>query len=197
MSPHYEAGVGPETDRSTFARRAFQIMSFGTTSRVLAIVGIMAGPFVATSPVPVVVQAVERHDPRLVRLERYFEERECPVKPLAREFVAAADRHNLDWRLLPSIAVVESSGGKAFHNNNIFGWNNGDHRFRSVKESIHTVAERLANSHYYRNKPLEKILTTYNPVPGYIERVTTVMNALGPARPTRPLKLASRKSYLN
>lgn len=166
-------------------------------SRVLAIVGIMAGPFVATSPVPVVFQAAERHDPRLVRLERYFEERQCPVKPLAREFVAAADRHNLDWRLLPSIAVVESSGGKTFHNNNIFGWNNGDHRFRSVKESIYTVAERLANSHYYRNKPLEKILTTYNPVPGYIGRVTTVMNALGPARPTRPLKLESRKSYLN
>lgn len=172
-------------------------MSFGTTSRVLAIVGIMAGPFVATSPAPTGDEVAERHDPRLVRLERYFEERQCPVKPLAREFVAAADRHHLDWRLLPSIAVVESSGGKTFHNNNIFGWKNGDHRFHSVKESIHTVAERLANSHYYRNKPLEKILTTYNPVPGYSERVTDVMNDLGPVRATRPLKLASRKSYLN
>lgn len=172
-------------------------MSFGTTSRVLAIVGMMAGPFVATSPAPAGDEAAKRMDPRLVRLERYFEERQCPVKPLAREFVAAADRHHLDWRLLPSIAVVESSGGKVAHNNNIFGWQNGDHRFQSVKESIHTVAERLANSQYYRNKPLEKILKTYNPVPGYIERVTTVMNDLGPARPTRPLKLATSNLYIN
>ncbi len=167
-------------------------MNFGPSSRLLAIVGIMAGPFVATSPAPAGDEAAGKQDPRLVRLEKYFEEKQCPVKPLARDFVAAADRHNLDWRLLPSIAFVESSGGKTFHNNNIFGWSNGDHRFVSVKESIHTVAERLANSHYYRNKPIDKILTTYNPVPGYRERVRDVMNDLGPARPTRPLQLSYR-----
>lgn len=168
-------------------------MSFGTSSRMLAIVGIMAGPFVVTSPTTTVgAQAAEKQDPRLVRLERFFEEKQCPVRPLAKDFVAAADRHNLDWRLLPSIAFIESSGGKAYHNNNIFGWSNGDHRFVSIKESIHTIAERLANSHYYRNKPLDKILTTYNPVPGYRKRVRDVMDDLGPARPTRPLQLSYR-----
>ena len=87
-------------------------MNFGPSSRLLAIVGIMAGPFVATSPAPTGDEAAGKQDPRLVRLEKYFEEKQCPVKPLARDFVAAADRHNLDWRLLPSIAFVESSGGK-------------------------------------------------------------------------------------
>ena len=168
-------------------------MNFSKSSHFLAIVGMMAGPFVATSPTQTGAQASGMQDPRLVRLEKYFEEKQCPVKPLARDFVNAADRNNLDWRLLPSIAFVESSGGKSFHNNNIFGWDNGDHQFRSVKESIHKVAERLANSRHYRNKPLKKILTTYNPVPGYSERVLDVMDDLGPARPTRPLKL----SYLN
>jgi len=165
-------------------------MNFSKTSHVLALVGIMAGPFVATSPAPTGELASLRPDPRLVRLESYFHEKQCPVKPLAGEFVAAADRHNLDWRLLPSIAFIESSGGKAYQNNNIFGWRNGDHRFRSVKESIETVAERLANSHYYRNKPLDRILTTYNPVPGYVERVKQVMETLGPAAATRPIEVS-------
>lgn len=169
-------------------------MSFSKSSHLLAIVGMMAGPFVATSPAPTSKETLGKQDPRLVRLEKYFEEKQCPVKPLARDFVYAADKHNLDWRLLPSIAFVESSGGKTFHNNNIFGWSNGDHRFRSVKESIHTVAERLANSRHYRNKPIEKILTTYNPVPGYSERVKDVMDDLGPARPTRPLQLSSYRN---
>jgi hypothetical protein len=168
-------------------------MSFSKSSHLLAIVGLMAGPFVATSPAPTGDQVFDKQDPRLVRLEKYFEEKQCPVKTLARDFVYAADRHKLDWRLLPSIAFVESSGGKTFRNNNIFGWNNGDHRFRNVKESIHTVAERLANSHHYRNKPIEKILTTYNPVPGYRDRVMEVMDDLGPAQPTKPLRL----SYVN
>jgi hypothetical protein len=165
-------------------------MSFSKTSHLLAIVGIMAGPFVATSPAPTGEEVAGKQDPRMVRLEKYFEEKQCPVKPLARDFVYAADKHNLDWRLLPSIAFVESSGGKVYHNNNIFGWSNGDHRFKSVKESIHTVAERLANSRHYRNKPIDKMITTYNPVPGYLQRVKYVMDDLGPARPTRPLQLS-------
>jgi len=194
LSPNSDANIGPLKDRSTIARIDFRIMSLSKSSRVLAIVSLMAGPFVATSPAPTGDEAAEKQDPRLVRLEKYFEEKQCPVKPLAREFVAAADRHQLDWRLLPSIAVVESSGGKAFHNNNIFGWDNGDHRFVSVKESIHTVAERLANSRHYRNKPLDKILTTYNPVPGYQKRVTDVMEDLGPIRSTKPLKISGYRN---
>ncbi|MFO0281473.1 MAG: hypothetical protein ACK532_06095 [Acidobacteriota bacterium] len=167
-------------------------MSFSKSSRLLAVIGMMAGPFVATSPAPTGEMASLRHDPRKVRLERYFDEKQCPVKPLAADFVAAADRHRLDWRLLPSIAFVESSGGKAYHNNNIFGWRNGDHRFRSVKESIHKVAERLANSEHYRNKPLEKVLHTYNPTPGYKERVLDVMDDLGPARASGPIQVSYR-----
>ncbi len=163
---------------------------------MLAIVGMMAGPFVAGSPNPVGDQAARKRDPRLVRLERFFEEKQCPVKHLAGEFVSAADRNHLDWRLLPSLAFVESGGGKEFHNNNIFGWKNGDQRFHSVQEGIHTVADRLANSQYYRNKPLDKVLYTYNPVPGYGDRVKYVMNDLGPARATRPVRLAANWNSL-
>ncbi len=165
--------------------------NFGNSSRIAAIVGLMAGPFVASSPVPASAQMLSPKDPRTVRLEQYFEIKNCPVKALAKEFVEAADRHQLDWRLLPSLAFIESGGGKAYKNNNIFGWGNGGLRFRSVRDSIHIVAERLANSHYYKNKNLDDVLSTYNPVPGYTERVKWVMEDLGPEKASRPLRLGT------
>lgn len=155
-------------------------MRFPFPSRFIAVASLMVGPFVATSPAPTTTHLATPKDPRLVRLESYFEEKQCPVKHFAKDFVDAADRHQLDWRLLPSLAFVESTGGKSYRNNNIFGWANGGVRFKSVKSSIHIVAERLANSHYYRGKPLDRLLRTYNPVPGYAGRVMEVMEDLGP-----------------
>src|SRR5437870_3248921 len=60
-------------------------------------------------------------DPRTDRLKKFFARLHCPVIYLAADFVHAADDNHLDWRLLPSISVIESGGGKAYKNNNIFG----------------------------------------------------------------------------
>lgn len=128
-------------------------------------------------------QSVFRKDPRLVRLERFFAKYSCPITPLSRDFLLAADTYNLDWRLLPSIAFVESSGGKAYRNNNIFGWGNADIPFSSVRVGIYTVAERLANSRPYQGKRLQQFLATYNPHEGYGDRVKSVMVQLGPIEP--------------
>ena len=124
-----------------------------------------------------------QHDPRLTRLAEFFEEIDSPVVGLSAEFLAAADRHSLDWRLLPSIAVVESSGGKRYKNNNILGWDNGEKRFPSIRAGIHTVAARLANSRLYKKKGVRQILNTYNPRADYAPRVLRVMRAIGPAAP--------------
>ncbi|MCC6363861.1 MAG: hypothetical protein IT165_10070 [Bryobacterales bacterium] len=123
-----------------------------------------------------------RIDPRLGQLRNFFDRHQSPASQLASTFLRAADQHRLDWRLLPSIAFVESSGGKAYRANNILGWGNGEIGFHSIENGIHTVAERLANSSYYRGKSVEEKLRTYNPVPGYSERVRAVMNQLSPAR---------------
>jgi hypothetical protein len=121
-------------------------------------------------------------DPRLVRLQQFLNERSCPVEPLAADFITAADSHQLDWRLLPSLSLVESSGGK-YHrnnNNNIFGWANGKTRFPTVRHGIYAVAQRLAESRHYRDKNTDQILRVYNPQPGYAARVRAVMAELGP-----------------
>lgn len=119
-------------------------------------------------------------DPRVVRLVRYFSRLNCPVSNLSHVFVKAADKNHLDWRLLPSIAVVESGGGKAYKNNNIFGWNSGLQAFSSISSGIEIVAARLAHSPLYRNRDSAGKLRVYNPNETYVHDVLTVMNRISP-----------------
>src|SRR6266542_4379779 len=78
-----------------------------------------------------------RHDPRVIRLTHFFKKGDCPAADLSRTFLEEADAHELDWRLLPSLSMVESTGGKAARNNNLFGWNSGRAEFASLSEGIH------------------------------------------------------------
>jgi hypothetical protein len=99
---------------------------------------------------------------------------------LAEDFLIAADRHGVDWRLLPAIAMVESSGGKYHPANNIFGWNNGNYRFESIPASIYYLAFRLSSMEYYRQKDLDGVLWTYNPIPGYSGKIKNAMRQIDP-----------------
>jgi hypothetical protein len=119
-------------------------------------------------------------DPRLARLREFFLKYDSPVHYLAAEFLDAADENGLDWRLLPTIAMVESGGGRDHTKNNIFGWASCRRGFPSVREGIHTVASRLANSRLYKGKDLEGILRTYNRRKTYRHIVLALMKTLGP-----------------
>lgn len=126
--------------------------------------------------------AAPSSDPRIVLLEQFFADRDCPVQRYAEDFVRAADTHDLDWRLLPGIAFVESGGGKAFKNNNVFGWANAEKRFASIRTGIYIVAERLNNSRLYKDKNTHGILRTYNEDKAYSAKVLRVMRLIGPER---------------
>jgi hypothetical protein len=128
------------------------------------------------------------HDPATDRkpdvresvLRKFLQEASSPVESYAATFIAEADSHHLDWRLLPSLAIVESGAGQRERRNNIFGWANGASRFSSVTEAIHHVAEALAESRPYRGKDLRGKLAAYNPTPGYLRVVTGVMRRISP-----------------
>ncbi len=97
-------------------------------------------------------------------------------------FLEAADAYSLDWRLLPSLSFVETTGGKNAHNNNMFGWDSGRAKFTSPAAGIHAVGYRLANSDAYRGKGLDRLLATYNPNPDYVRAVKSVMRSIAPAK---------------
>jgi hypothetical protein len=130
--------------------------------------------------VPVNTARPSGPDPRAVRLRRFLSKLHCPVAAMSEDFVQAADDNQLDWRLLPSIAVIESSGGKAYKNNNIFGWRNGDEVFPTIRAGLNHVAYKLGRSPLYRSRSSLGKLRLYNPNEEYPGNVMAVMNRISP-----------------
>jgi hypothetical protein len=144
------------------------------------VAGLLAAGGIADSD-PRPTEKDHRCDPRQARIQQFFKERDCPAQKLAADFVAAADMNRIDWRLLPSLSLVESTGGKYQKNNNMFGWENSNFRFRNNKEGVYYVASALRHAQPYRDKNLDGVLRSYNPDAAYPARVKAVMEQLGPA----------------
>lgn len=145
--------------------------------KIVVFAGLVAAPAFTER----VASPTYEQDPRLERVRKFFEACDCPLSRFAADFLTAADENDLDWRLLPSISIVESGGGKNYRNRNVFGWNSGKERFASVGKGIHAVAARLGKSALYREKGTDQILKIYNPRPDYGRRVKAIMRTLGPA----------------
>jgi hypothetical protein len=146
---------------------------------LLLVAGLLASPFTTSVQQYRAQPSVSQNDPRLSRLKKFFADRDCPLKDSAKDFLVAADQNELDWRLLPSISIIESSGGKDYRNNNVFGWDSCRERFPSVRAGIHYVAAQLGKSDRYKGKDLDRKLHIYNPLPEYSQRVKAVMRAMG------------------
>jgi hypothetical protein len=142
--------------------------------------------FLFHAPDPVSAQSAQqtaqrKTDPRLDALRRFFQKHQCPAADLAGDFILAADVNGLDWRLLPSIAFVETTCGKFMRGQNPLGWGSGKTTFASAKAAIHYVAGRLAQSPIYAGKDIRAKLLTYNPVrKDYVSRVTEIMEEVAP-----------------
>jgi hypothetical protein len=122
----------------------------------------------------------KKFDLREAILRKFLRDNHCPDEEYAGAFILEADNHKLDWRLLPSLALVESGGGRHSAGNNHFGWANGAARFGSIGEAIHTVAEALSRGKYYKGKDLDGKLAAYNPRIDYKAMVLSIMNQIAP-----------------
>jgi hypothetical protein len=120
-------------------------------------------------------------DSRCQALRNLFLKHQSPLERLAHVFIRAADQHRLDWRLLPAISLVETSGGKYGTRNNVFGWNSGRTRFRSIEAGILYVAGRFAQSPIYAGRTASGILQKFNPArKTYLPKVSAFMQQLSP-----------------
>jgi len=122
----------------------------------------------------------KKFDLRESVLRKFLKDKNCPDQDYAELFVAEADAHGLDWRLLPSLAFVESGGGRTARGNNLFGWANGKSTFNSIGEAIHHVASVLAHGKAYIGKDLDGKLATYNHGTDYRAMVRDIMNQISP-----------------
>lgn len=175
-----------------------KILNYVRSFVILPLLATTAFPAASTInqvTVPVVQQQkVEIIDPmdilrqeRAKKIDTYFEERNMPLEGYGMKMVLEAEKNDLDWRLLPGIAVRESTGGKHACKkvkNSPFGWGSCKISFKTMDESIETVARNLGGNNpktarYYDNKSTEAILTAYNPpsiVPKYTKQVLAIMN---------------------
>jgi hypothetical protein len=132
------------------------------------------------SPTPPQPASDYRDDPRFDTLSKFFHQTECPAEEYSAEFLKAADANQLDWRLLPSLSFVETTGGKGARNNNLFGWDSGRTHFPTPVAGIHEVGYQLGHSSAYRNKELDTLLHVYNPGTEYAQKVKSVMRRISP-----------------
>lgn len=101
------------------------------------------------------------------KLDAYFAKRDMPLAGYGTELVSAANKYNIDWRLLAAIGVRESSGGKHMMNNNPFGWGSAKIKFDDFSEAIDVVSLNLGGynpntARYYKNSDTKKKLWYFN-----------------------------------
>lgn len=132
--------------------------------------------------VPAEVEA-KKLDPEAEILRLYLAKHNSPLEHHAQDFIDAAKEYNLDWKLLPAIAGVESTFGKFIPGGyNAYGWGVYGTQaiyFTSWTDGIYTVAKGL------RENYLDKGLTDpyamnriYAASPVWGKKVTFFMNEL-------------------
>ena len=133
-----------------------------------------------------VTKSRKKFDLREAILRKFLHEKQCPDQEFTEVFLSEADAHGLDWRLLPSLAFVETGGGKTQRGNNLFGWANGQRTFTSIGDAIHTVASALSHAKAYRGKDTGAKLEAYNQGTDYKAMVLDIMRQISPRQQVQP-----------
>lgn len=88
-------------------------------------------------------------DPRALKLARYLKSKNSVLAGYAIDFVAAADKYGLDWKMLPAIAGNESGFAKAYvpGTYNAWGWGGGYLYLGSWGQAIETISKALKENY--------------------------------------------------
>ncbi len=141
------------------------------------------------SPQSVLVQKMNTRVESLLAIDAFFTKRDAPLAGLGMAMAIAADKYDLDWRLLPAIATRESNGGEFACKrveNSFFGWGSCTISFDSPEQAIDVVASHLGGTmdstdQYYKDKTTYQKLRKYNTViKKYPEQVIKIMDMIGP-----------------
>jgi len=137
------------------------------------------------------------NDPRVITLRQYFLSKHSPLANDARNFIEIADMYNVNWKLVPAIAGLESSYGIHIPTGsyNAWGWGvftgqQSGASFTSWKEGIEEVTKGLRLR--YINKgaiTIEQIGSIYASSPTWAVRVSIIMDDIEAFIPNNPLAI--------
>ena len=132
-------------------------------------------------------------DLRVEKLRRFLDFYNSPLANYAWNFVNAADKYSLDWKIIPAITGVESTFGKAIPTGsyNAYGWANGAYWFTSWEDSIEIVAKTLRVNYLDKGADtVEKIAPIYAPPSNtWAAKVRYFMEKIENFTPTNTLAL--------
>ncbi len=117
----------------------------------------------------VVSDSIVHTDARAKIVEDFFAGYKSPLANYSNEFIIVADKYQIDWRLLPAIAMQESNGGKKVIKDsfNPFGYGiYGDNvrKFPSWEDAIKRVGQALREDYLNQGlKTPEEIMAKYTP----------------------------------
>ncbi len=162
----------------------------------------VATPLIGVSPLPspiaiisqntstveapaITTQEAETRKKHAEAIDKFFASRNAPLEGYGMKFVEAAEKNNIDYRLLAAISVIESNAGKqACKNadNSVLGYGSCKIDFKSIDESIDVVSMKIggnSSSYYHDKMTTPQILRKYNSViPTYVQKVTKVMKMI-------------------
>jgi hypothetical protein len=138
---------------------------------------------------------VEVIDERAEKIDSYLAQWDLPLSGYGTERVAASDQYGIDWRILPALAMLETTGGKnlcdnvrnVIRNKNAFGYGGCSIYFATFEEAFDAVAKTISGNgentaDLYSGKTIEEILEVYNPpgtpgmTVGYHKKAIKVMS---------------------
>lgn len=128
----------------------------------------------------------QEREARVEVLEEFFKRYNSPLSAYANHIVEQADRYSIDWRLIPAIAMQESTLCKKIPKDSYNCWGFGIYngkitRFSDYKEAIEVVTKTLAQD-YKEDRGLEnpyEIVTRYTPgSTTWADKVTLVMTRI-------------------
>jgi hypothetical protein len=122
-------------------------------------------------------------------IDAYFRERNMPLAGYGKKMVEVANKYDIDWTLIPAIAIRESTGGinacKSVPNSP-FGWGSCKIGFKTMDDAIESLGRNISGNnpktaHHYEGKDVKGILQTYNPphvVAKYAPQVMSIMESI-------------------
>ncbi|MBI4037421.1 glucosaminidase domain-containing protein [Candidatus Curtissbacteria bacterium] len=110
------------------------------------------------------VLGVEIKDNRPIIIERFLTN--TPLEPYSSFLVDVSDKYNIDYRLIPAIAMKETGGGRAAPEDsfNAWGFENGRTVFSSWEGAIDAVGKTLKTRYIDRGMTTpDEIMPIYAP----------------------------------
>jgi hypothetical protein len=109
------------------------------------------------------------HDARATLLRKFFSKYSSPLESHSDYVVLQADKYNIDYRLIPSIAMQESTGCKFIPDDSYNCWGYGIYgnnvlRFANYAEGVERVSRGLREDYYNHGLDTpQKIMRKYTP----------------------------------